>query len=153
ISREVFEAWLAAQELLAKSGPLKDATKEFAGDVFVLKVLRDAKQPAALRTLALQMLRPDHPNLKLADLTPLLTAVDKPLRAEAIRALAWRPEPNAQKLLRDIAGDAKENLTARLDAIQGLALSAAASADTRKVLTGLLKEIPLERDALRSLRG
>jgi putative membrane-bound dehydrogenase-like protein len=151
-SREVFEAWLAAKEILDNPGPLKDPTKEPAGDALVLKVLKDAKQPAALRALALHMLRPDHPNLKLADLTPLLTGGDKALRTEAIRALAWRSDAESQKLLQGIAGDAKEDKAARLDAIGGLALSAASSADTRQVLLGLLKGWHFETDVLRSLR-
>jgi putative membrane-bound dehydrogenase-like protein len=125
LSREVFEAWLAAKEILANPGPLKDPSKEPAGDALVLQILKDAKQPAALRALALHMLRPDHAHLKVSDLTPLLTAGDKALRAEAIRALAWRNENDAQRLLRNVAADAKEDAASRLDAIQGLAHSAA----------------------------
>src|SRR5439155_19175921 len=123
LSREVFEAWLAAKELLANPGPLKNPSDERGGDVFVLRVLKDATQPAALRALALHMLRPDHPNVKLTDLTGCLDADDKALRSEAVRALAWRTETKAQQLLRDIAGDAKEGAAARLNAILGLAHS------------------------------
>jgi HEAT repeat protein len=138
VSREVFEAWLAAQELLANPGGSKDANKELSGDVFVLKAFKNPKSPPELRTLALQMLRPDHPGLKLSDLSPLLTA-DKRLRNEAVRALAWRTESEAQKLLRQLAGDTKEDGSVRLDAIQGLAHSAATNAETRNLLLDLLK--------------
>jgi putative membrane-bound dehydrogenase-like protein len=153
VSREVFEAWVAAKELLANPGPLKNPSDERSGDVFVLKVVKEAQQPAALRALALHMLRPDHPQLKLADLTPLLTAEDKALRAEAIRALIWRSDAESQKLLRAIVADEKEDSATRRDAIQGLALSAASSADTRKLLVELLEGRQFETDVLRSLRG
>jgi putative membrane-bound dehydrogenase-like protein len=153
VTREVFEAWLAAQELLANPGRLKDPSKELSGDVFVLKVVKDAKRSPELRTLALRMLQPDQPKLKLADLNDLLAADDAPLHAEAIRALAWRTEIEAQAILRKIAADPKEPEASRRDAILGLSHSAGSSADTRQVLLDLLKSVPFEIDALRSLRG
>src|SRR5262249_7578988 len=54
---------------------------------------------------------------------------------------------------RDIAGDEKQDRASRLDAIQGLAHSAATNVETRQLLLGLLKTQRFERDALRSLRG
>ena len=78
---QLFEAWLAAKELLANPGPLKNPNNEPGGDAFVLKVIGDAKQPSAFRTLALRMLRPDHPKLKLPDLLALTKSGDLDLRA------------------------------------------------------------------------
>jgi putative membrane-bound dehydrogenase-like protein len=154
LSRQVFEAWLAAQELLANHGGLKDPTKEISGDVFVLKVFKDAKQPPAFRALALRMLPPNHVAVKTADLLTLLKDPDKALRAEAIKTLAWRQDEAAQKLLRELAPDAKEPLQARADAVLGLAHSASHDAETRSLLLRLVEaRRALLKDAMRSLRG
>jgi putative membrane-bound dehydrogenase-like protein len=153
VSREVFEAWLAAQQLLAHPGQRGDPSKEPSGDLFVLKVLKDSQQPAALRAIALHMLPPRHPGLKLSDLLALARESDAGLRSEALRTLTWRTESEAQKLLRQLAGDTKEDGSMRLDAIQGLAQSAATNAETRNLLLDLLKGWHFEPDVLRSLRG
>lgn len=152
VSREVFEAWLATRELLANPGPLKNPSQEPSGDVLVLAVLRDAKQPAALRALALRMLPAQHAQLKLPELLALAASPDKALRAEAIKALAWRSDDAAQDLLRKLAADDKESLVLRADAVLGLAHSAATSEATRKLLFDLQPTL-LDRDAVRSLRG
>jgi putative heme-binding domain-containing protein len=154
LSREVFEAWVAAQELFANPKGLKDPTKEISGDIFVLKVFKDAKQPAAFRALALRMLPPNHVAVKVPDLLTLLKDADNTLRGETIKTLAWRADEAAQKRLRELAADAKTEAGERADAVLGLALSAGSDAETRQVLLRLVDERrALLRDALRSLRG
>ena len=90
VSRELLEAWLAAKELLANPGNVKDANKELGGDAFVVKIVTDAKQPSALRALALRMLRPDYAKLSLNALVGMTKDNDGQLRVEAIKTLAWR---------------------------------------------------------------
>jgi putative membrane-bound dehydrogenase-like protein len=154
LSREVFEAWLAAQELFANPKGPKDPTKEISGDVFVLKVFKDAKQPAVFRAMALRMLPPLHTAVKTPDLLALLKDADKTLRDEALKALSWRKDDAAQKALRELAADAKADAGVRADAVLGLALSAPTDADTRALLLRLVDgRRALLRDALRSLRG
>src|SRR5439155_24399395 len=65
----------------------------------------------------------------------------------------WRTETKAQQLLRDIAGDAKENPTAKLDAVLGLAHSAPTDVATRTLLLDLAGSSWFKADALRSLRS
>jgi putative membrane-bound dehydrogenase-like protein len=154
VSRDVFEAWLAAQQLLAHPGQRGDPSKEPSGDLFVLKVLKDAQQPVALRTLALHMLPPRHPGLKLPELLALAKDPDAALRVEALRTLTWRTEPGAQSFLRDVAADVSQELALRADAVLGLAHSAATDAATRKLLLQLVDQRrACLTDALRSLRG
>jgi putative membrane-bound dehydrogenase-like protein len=153
ITRELFEAWLAAKELLANPGPLKNPSNEPGGDAFVLKVIVDAKQPTVLRALALRMLRPDHPKLKLADLVALVKGTDADLKTEALKTLTWRSAAVAQQTLRDVTSTEGFPLTQRRIATLGLALSALDDAQTRQVLLKALNDRNLARDALRSLRG
>jgi putative membrane-bound dehydrogenase-like protein len=152
-SRAVFEAWVAAKEILTNPDAFKDPNKERSGDAFVAKVVEDVKQPAGLRALALKMLRADYPGLKLKT---LLTLVDSPapeLKTEAIRALAWRAEPVAQEALLGLAGNGQLATALRGDAVMGLARSASANPAARKLLFQLLEQPELRADALRSLRG
>jgi putative membrane-bound dehydrogenase-like protein len=154
LSREVFEAWLAAKELLVNPEGPKDPTKEISGDVFVLKVFKDAKQPAEFRALALRMLPPNHAAVKTPELLALLKDADKTLRGEAIKTLAWRQEDAAQNALRELAADTKADPGERADAVLGLAHSAPQDGETRRLLLHLIEgRRHLLRDALRSLRG
>lgn len=149
VSREVFTAWLAAESLLAGAKPNQDEVIEDT----LLRVLQDGKRPAAVRAVALRMLRPDHPGLKSGTLRQFVAGRDAELRAEAIRSLALRADADAQTLLRDIASHGDNELSLRLIAVAGLGHSAASSAETRRVLLALRDEPALRRDALRSLRG
>ncbi len=153
VSRELLEAWLAAKELLANPGKLKDASKELGGDAFVVKIVTDAKQPPSLRALALRMLRPDYAKLSQPALLALTKDEDAALRSEAIKTLTWRGTGPAQQALRELASDAGLALEQRADAILGLALSATKDAETRALLIKLTKERTLAADAMRSLRG
>jgi len=153
VTRELFEAWLAAKELLANPGNLKNPNNEPGGDVFVLKVVGDAKQPASFRALALRMLRPDHAKLTLATLLALAKDSDLAMRGEAIKTLTWRGNATAQQALRELASDDSLAVDLRRDAILGLSLSSANDAATRQLLVQLVKARTLSADALRSLRG
>jgi putative membrane-bound dehydrogenase-like protein len=153
VTRELFEAWLAAKELLANPGMPKNASNELGGDAFVLKVIADAKQPPTFRALALRMLPPEHAKLKLSDLLALVKDADPELRAEAVKTLTWRSAPAAQQALRGLASDEAIPLALRGDAVLGLALSATNDAETRQLLLKLLKDGNLAQGALRSLRG
>ncbi len=151
VTRELFEALLASQELLAR--PLGTAPAESSGEEYAARVVTDAKQPAIFRTLGLRMLRPDHPILTNELLKTLLAAEDRPLRNETIRTLAWRSDDASQAILRQLAADTSADATTRAYAILGLAHSAAKSAETRRLLLAQLSDTGLRRDALRSLRG
>jgi putative heme-binding domain-containing protein len=153
VTRELFEAWLAAKELLANPGMPKNASNDLGGDAFVLKIVADAKQPAIFRALALRMLPPEHVKLRLTDLLALVKDADPELRAEAVKTLAWRSAPAAQQALRGLASDEALPIALRGDAVLGLALSALNDAETRQLLLKLLKDRNLAHGALRSLRG
>jgi putative membrane-bound dehydrogenase-like protein len=147
-TRDLLEALLAADALLnppAKSGD------ETAGQDLVARIVADETQPGAFRALGLRMLRPDHPSLKISVLEKYLK--EPVLGHEAARALVSRGDPAAQDLLRRLAGDSGHTIALRLDAVRGLAHSAADSKETQQVLLGLLKEQNLSRDVLRSLRS
>jgi len=150
VTREVFEASLATQALL--SGEKRKPDQEIAGEDYIAKIVQDGRQPAALRALAMQMLRPDYPGLRIPALKQFLESKDKSLRREAARTLAMRSDAASQALLRQVAANHQAEHEIRAEAVMGLAHSAAASFDTRRVLIGLLRNSDLDRDALRSLR-
>jgi hypothetical protein len=142
-TREMFEAYVAAQDMLSGGNP-----KEFdlkPPDLHLAAFLDDEQRPAPLRALALRMLRPDHPSAARPRLLKLLESGDAGLRLEAVRALVNRPEEDAQAALRKLAGDPDPVI--RSEAIAGLSHSAATSEETRKIL---LAAAP-GRQALRSL--
>lgn len=151
--RDVFEAFIAAKALLAGTGDKAQTAEDF-----IAIVLTDAKQPAALRALALKNMRVDHPALAVVKLKEYMAAGDPALRAEAIRALALHSHPDAQVELRALAADKNLAADLRADVIAGLARSAATSDETRTLLLGMLMEGAqvgnnLQREALRALRG
>jgi putative membrane-bound dehydrogenase-like protein len=150
VTRELFEALLASEELLA--GTKRQPTDEPGGSEFVAKVLPDASQPAAFRALALRMLRPDHPAVKPALLSEFLNGKDSDLRKEAVRTLVLRTDEPSQNLLRRLATNGSAEASLRAAAVAGLAHSAAHSAETRRLLLSLLDQPELRADALRSLR-
>src|SRR5207249_8334019 len=100
----LFEAWLAARELLdgKKPGGPKNET---AGEDYVAAILKDAKQPVLFRMLAVRSLRPDHPLLTPALLSSLIQQPDDTLKREVVRTLMVRDDAAAQSLLRRIALD------------------------------------------------
>jgi putative membrane-bound dehydrogenase-like protein len=150
VTREVFEALLATNEFLA--GVRRSVSDEWAGEEYVAQVVKDAAQPAAIRALALSMLRPDHSSLTAASLQQFASSREKALRWEAARTLALRADEPAQKVLRQLAADRKAEADLRAQAILGLALSAPTSPATQHLLVSLLGDEQLGLEALRSLR-
>jgi hypothetical protein len=145
VTKEIFEAYLASTDFLAGRTPAQ--VDQLGSEVLIARVFDDANEPAALRALALRMLRRDHPSVAVAKLEPLLDG-DPSLRLEALRSIAVRPDDAAQAILRRVAGDP----ALRFDAVSGLAHSAATSEETRKALIGQL-EGPASTEAIRSLSG
>jgi putative heme-binding domain-containing protein len=145
VTKEIFEAFLASTDLLMGRNPQQ--VDQLGSEMLIARVFDDANEPAAFRALALRTLRPDHPSVAVAKLEKLMEG-DPSLRLEALRSLAVRPDEAAQAILRRFADDP----ALRFDAVSGLAHSAAASEETRKVL---LRQVdgPASLEAIRSLGG
>lgn len=149
-TRELFEACLASLELL--DGVRRDAGQELAGEQYVLAVLRDEKAPLVVRRRALRSLRPDHPDLTLELLGPLLDTDDAELRLEAIRTLRGSGHAERTQQLLAIAKSGARPFEERAEAIVGLAGSdPQAGSALLELACGEPEE--LAREALRSLRG
>jgi putative membrane-bound dehydrogenase-like protein len=151
VTRELFEALLAAEEIVA--GVNRPWSEEPSGEEFTSKILRDTSQPAALRAIALRMLRPDHPAITASLLEGFLLGKDKALRWESARTLILRTDEPCQEVLRRLASDKTAETGLRAEAVVGLAHSAPTSSQTRRLLVAMLRESELQDDALRSLRG
>src|SRR5205807_1209113 len=149
-TRELFEASLATQALLA--GEKRKPSEEIAGEDYIAKIVKDERQPPVIRALAMQMLRPDYPALRIPLLKQFFASNDASLRREAVRTLAVRTDDASQQLLREIAAHPEAEPDLRALAVTGLAHSALSSAATRQVLIDLLEKSPMPRDVLRSLR-
>jgi len=145
VTKEIFEAYLASTDLLAGRNPTQ--VDQVGSELLIARVFDDAAEPAALRALALRMLRPDHPSVTVAKLEKLMEG-DAALRGEVVRSLMVRPDEAAQAILRRVVGDP----ALRHDAVAGLSLSAAGSEETRKILAAQL-EGPAQAEALRSMSG
>lgn len=145
VTKEIFEAYLASTDLLAGRNP--GQVDQVGSELLIARVFDDAAEPAPLRALALRMLRPDHPSVAVAKLEKLLEG-DLALRGEVVRSLMNRPDEASQAILRRAAGEP----VLRFDAVSGLAHSAAASEETRKLLLAQV-DGPASSEALRSLTG
>jgi putative membrane-bound dehydrogenase-like protein len=150
VTRDVFEALLAAKPLLA--GEKRQPKDEVAGEDYIAAIVADERQPQAFRTLGLGLLRPDHRALTPDRLQKFLASSDADLRRETARTLRLRTDAPAQDLLRKLAINRALDLARRADAVVGLATSNG-TAESQKVLVGLLGEPGLDRDVVRSLRG
>jgi len=149
VTKEIFEAFLAATDFLNASERQK--VDQTGTETFIARILEDAGQSAALRMLALRMLRPDHPAVTVPKLKGLIAGKDSELRVEAVRTLVTRPDDAAQLLLRESMADPE----LRLEAIAGLAHSAPKSQETRDLLLSVFEKdpTPFKMEALRSLSG
>ena len=116
-TRELFEACVAALELLDGTA----RPDEFHGDEYVAGVLTDPHASSAMHSLALRMLRPDHPALTIALMKSFLDSPDESLRAEAVRTLRGMHDAGRTALLAALAGDAHNSPSLRAEAIVGLA--------------------------------
>jgi putative heme-binding domain-containing protein len=146
VTREVFSAYLAASEFIHRGGA---PGEEHAGEEYIVGILSEAGQAPALRSLALRLLRPDHPALTAERLTGLLAAEDARLQVDAAFALGGIASDRAQRSLRWVARDRGAPLEVRAAAALGL------SASSRHDLIALLEGEPwaLQREALQSLGG
>src|SRR5262245_49416812 len=95
VTRELFEAWLAAREILDGKYE-RTVSRDFAGESYVAPILKDQKQAAHLRALALRMLRPDHPLLSAAILAQLFDEGDAELRGAVVRTAMMRADEGSQ---------------------------------------------------------
>src|SRR5262249_7200440 len=103
VTLDVFEAYIGALEFLTPTaGGQRDAG---IVEKHLAALLAGGAHPAALRSYALRMLRPDHPLLSVATLRGWADREDGPLRLEAVRALATSLLEPAQETLRTIAAD------------------------------------------------
>ena len=134
MTRDLFDAFMAAKSLLSGDKPDKGEYIESQ----MANIFPSEKNPLALRVLALKFLRVDHPGMAVAKLKPLLESTELALRAEALRALALHPSPDAQPLLREKAADKELPLDLKASVIAGLARSANTD-ETRALFISLLE--------------
>ena len=145
VTKEIFEAYLAATDLLAGRSP--NQVDQVGSELLIARMFDDTAEPAVLRALALRMLRPDHPSVSTPKLQKLMES-DAVLRPDVVRVLMNRPDEASQAILRQVAGDA----ALRSDALSGLAHSAATSEETRRILLAQV-DGPSSIQAMRSLSG
>ena len=152
-TRQVFDAYLAAAELLATEKIDADGKVSTAArHKRTAEVVLDAKRDPALRALALRLLPVSHTALTMDVLRGLLSADNVPLQIEAARTLAARADEPAQSELRRISSDKNLSPALRAEAIAGLVHSAVAPG-TRELLKTIVASDneKLRREAARSL--
>jgi putative heme-binding domain-containing protein len=147
VSRETFQSYLAAAELLRPGKP----DPRLTADVLGRMALATGRAPA-IRALALRMMVPWLPSLQTADLAKLSAEADATVALEATRILAERREPAAVEALKGIAENARSSGELKLEAVAGLA-GAASEEAVRVLLEGLSadKNAKLSKEATRSL--
>jgi putative membrane-bound dehydrogenase-like protein len=149
VTRELFEAWLAARELLDGKYD-RTLSRDFAGEAYVASILKDPKYSSQLRTLALRALRPDSPLLTPQLLAKLYDEGDAELRGAVVRTAMLRADAGTQTLLRKIALDETQPVDLRALAVVGLGQSFDVK-ETREVLERLIQRLEFRADAERSL--
>ena len=151
-TRQVFDAYLAAAELLATEKIDTDG-KVSTSERFrrTAAIALDSKRDPVLRALALRLLPVSHAALTMDVLRDLLAA-DPRLAIEAARILAARADEPAQSELRRLARDEKLSANFRTEALAGLVHSAT-TPETREILKTALasSDAMLRREAARSL--
>lgn len=151
VTRELFESWLAARELLDGKKP-RDPGKETVAESYVAAILQDEKRPVVFRTIALRMLRHDHPVITPGLLSKLFEQNDEALRLEVVRALMLRPDGGSQTMLRKLAQNAALPIRLRALAAAGLAYSVDQQ-ESRAVLEKMASNSELKAEVERSLAG
>ncbi len=137
LSRQLFEASLAALEMLdatgdpSKAGVKRDPKKEPTGELYALRLLLDQNAAPEVRTFALKAIRPDCPELTTQTLTTLAGQAAPSLLKEIVRTLRERPDAEAKKFIRDVVADERHSVAERAEAIAALAPDDAAD---RKLL-------------------
>ena len=139
------------QSVVAALARLIDGSgKEFSPDGTLLKLAEDTGRPPAIRALALQNVKVDHPGLSVRKLAALSQADDPEIQREAIRALALHPDANRESALAKVAADLSIESSLRADAIAGLAAFAAENSTLLKKLSRDKNE-SVSAEAIRAL--
>lgn len=149
-TRNLFEATLAALERL--DGKRRDPTDEFAGEDYIVAILKNARTPATVLERGLRMLRPDHPALTLDRLQQFLTRPEEAVRIEAVRTLSQSGLPGRFDILAKLAEDAGANVSLRAEAIDGLAADSTRQRERLLALAGSAEPV-IRREAIRGLLG
>src|SRR6185295_17266395 len=152
-TRQLFEACLAALDLIEQKEPKRDPGQESAGEEYVLKILSSGEvRPPIVRRFALRSLRPDHPQLTIELLKKLLKDSAAAIRLEAVRTIRQRPDAERWTELREITRNDSLSGVERSEAILGLSPG---NHEDRKLLLELAEnKVPEVADeALRGLRG
>ncbi|MFO0902566.1 MAG: PVC-type heme-binding CxxCH protein [Pirellulales bacterium] len=152
-TRQLFEACLAALERL--DGVSRKPTDELPGEQYVVQLLLDDATPLEVRRLALRMLRPDHPALKLDLLRSFLAHDDAEIRLEAIRSLREHPSPDRIPLLIELARRSSALPRERAEAVLGLDAAGDPAGPQRATLLELAIQAapPVALEALRGFRS
>jgi putative membrane-bound dehydrogenase-like protein len=150
MTRDLFSASLATLERL--DGVQRLPHQELGGDQYIAQLLALPEVTPAVRSRALRALDPRHEAITPELLAKFLKVDDPELRLEAVRSLRDRPEPDARKLLRQIA--VGKDVASRLRAAAILGLEAGDADESRILLQLTSDENPVvQAEALRSLRG
>jgi putative membrane-bound dehydrogenase-like protein len=150
VTRPIFDAYLAALDEL--DGATHPEAWDTEGEKYIAAMVENEKIPAALRNLALRMLRPTHSIFTAKLFDRLLSTDDAATRREAVRSLRDSTLADRGARLAAIVGDAKLDRQLRADALIGLDSNAA---DQRKTLVDLARSAtdPLVDEARRALAG
>ena len=109
--------------------------REFSPSGKLLELAEDTGKPPAIRALALQNVKVDHPGLSVRQLAALSQADDPEIQREAIRALALHPDAARESVLAKLAADKFIESSLRADAIAGLAAFAAENSTLLETLS------------------
>ncbi len=147
VSRETFQAYLAALELFRPGKPDPRATAEI-----LAQMAMDTGRAPTVRALALRSMVPWLPVLGPIELARLSSDSNGAVALEATRILAGRKDPQALQALRSIVENAGTQRDIRLEAVAGLSLAASEEA-VRGLLEGLVGggDSALAGEARRSL--
>jgi putative membrane-bound dehydrogenase-like protein len=152
-NRQVFEASLATLQVL--SDKPYDPSKESRGEEEVAKLATDSANPPEVRSMALRMLRADHPALKVSDLESMLSGTDRGLAIEAIRKLGERTEPEAQARLKQLVMYLYNPLPLRAEGVAVLSPDEKGANSLLRLgaKTTREEEMLISETAMRQLRG
>lgn len=125
------------RSVVAALARLSDAGsgREFSPSGKLLELAEDTGKPPAIRALALQNVKVDHPGLSVRKLAALSQADDPEIQREAIRALALHPGAARESVLAKLAADISIESSLRADAIAGLAAFAAENSSLLETLS------------------
>ena len=112
-----------------------DPEESFLPSGKLLELAEDSGRSPAIRVLALQNVKVDHPGLTITKLAAFAEADDPGIRREAIRALVLHPDSGRESVLAKLAADISIESNLRADAIAGLAAFAAENSTLLETLS------------------